>query len=557
VSPQRNRAVAAAVVAVVAALAFAPALRGGFLLDDTYLILGDDAVHSFAHAGRWLTGDFFAALDIAHLHYWRPLVTATYAVDWQLGGGAPLAFHLTNLLLAGLAAALACATLRRWTGCLIPAALATLVWALHPTRAENVAWISGRTDLLCLIFILVACAGLARRSLALQIAGTLGAYLSKETAIVLPLFAAIEAWVADGRPAIDRAVLRRLARAAAPQTAIAVAYLVAHAILLPLRGPSTIGLADHALIVLETFGRFVALTFAPHALSIRHGIEPGHSLAYVLAGAGALAALTALAVLARRRFPAATAGLALYVLAFAPTSNLALTQQQTLIADRFLYIPTFGLALVLASALAAVRRRDAYLVTTALAVALAALSLSRAADFGDPRQFWEREARLHPADPNALTFVLEAEITEHTLARLDEAARTAPDRATFAATAAEIIASTVPDREAPTLRDIDAFCAAVLAGRRAELAAWGVTVEPVDATAVRARLAAVRAEVARRIAHPRTGGDARAQLAAGNFEAAIRMLARTVPAGDIRPTIERWAAALDWLPTSAGGPSSP
>ena len=49
-SRRRNRVIAAAVVAALAALAFVPALRGGFLLDDTYLITGDDAVHSFAHA---------------------------------------------------------------------------------------------------------------------------------------------------------------------------------------------------------------------------------------------------------------------------------------------------------------------------------------------------------------------------------------------------------------------------------------------------------------------------------------------------------------------------
>jgi hypothetical protein len=545
---RRRRGLAAIVVAAFAALVFVPALRGGFLLDDTYLIVGDDAVHSFAHAGRWLTGDFFAALDVANrIHYWRPLVTASYAVDWQLGGGAPLVFHLTNLVLEAIAAALAFATLRRWSGCLVPAALATLVWALHPTKAENVAWISGRTDIVCLIFILVACAGIARRSLALQIAGTLGAYLAKETAVVLPLFAAVEAWVAADRPAFERPLLRRLARGAAPQAAVAVAYLVGHAILLPLRGPSDVGLADHALIVLETFGRFVALTFAPHALSIRHGIEPGHALPYVALGAVAIAALGATAIATRRRFPAATAGIALYVLAFAPTSNLALTQQQTLIADRFLYIPTLGLALVFASVLAAARRREAYLVTAAVALALATLSLSRAADFGDPRQFWEREARLHPADPNALTFVLEAEITEHTLARLDEAARAAPSRAAFAATAAEIVAGTVPDREVPALRDIDAFCAAVLAGQRAELAAWGITVEPVDAAPVRARLEAVQRSLEQRLASPRRASDPRGYLAHGDFEAAITSLARTMPAREIRPTLEQWAAELGWL----------
>ena len=66
----------------------------------------------------------------------------------------------------------------------------------------------------------------ARWGLALELVGTIGAYLAKEQALILPAFAAVEAWVALGRPALDRAAVKRCIVVALPQAAVAIAYLV-------------------------------------------------------------------------------------------------------------------------------------------------------------------------------------------------------------------------------------------------------------------------------------------------------------------------------------------
>src|SRR6185436_6581678 len=120
--------------------------------------------------------------------------------------GTPAWFHIMNLVWHGVVGGLAFLVLRRWLGAHWPALVGALLFVVHPTKAESVAWISGRTDVICMIAVLLASQGIARRlrgergGLLLEFAGTLLAYTTKEQAIVLPAFAAIEAWVASGRP---------------------------------------------------------------------------------------------------------------------------------------------------------------------------------------------------------------------------------------------------------------------------------------------------------------------------------------------------------------------
>lgn len=447
-------------LAVLAALVFAPAITGSWIFDDHALIEQNARVHTLGAAGSWFGSDFWSGVSVANrLQYWRPLISATYAIDWQLSGGSPAWFHLTNLVVHALVAVLAFVTLRRWTASSWAAFAAAAVWAVHPTKAENVAWISGRTDVVCAAFVLVALLGIARRlrgawrtGLVLEIAGTAGAYMAKELAIVLPVLAAVEAWAAAGRPAIDRALIRPVARAAAPQAVVAAVYLVAHSVWLPIAAPAPLGLVDHARTVLETYGRFIALTFAPHALSVQQALVRTHDGAFVFSGAyvalGALAALVTLAaiVVARRRFPAACVGVAVFALTLVPTLNIARTNQHTLVAERFLYIPTLGLALVLAAALAR-RRRYVAIVTGAVIAALAMLALSRAADFGNETAFWDRELALHPDSPAGLEFVLTTEVQQHALAQISDATERDHDQGAFAADVVEIFARSSSDHD--------------------------------------------------------------------------------------------------------------
>src|SRR5262249_26994250 len=161
--------------------------------------------HSFAWVGRWLHTDFWnVGEDVRRfgspMVYWRPGITATYAVDWSLSNGSPVFFHVMNLLYQAAVCALAFAVLRRGIRKSIPAFVAALLFAIHPTKAESVAWIAGRTDVICMLAVLIAAQGIAwrlagrRLGLALEIGGTAIAYLTKEQAIVLPAFALVEAW---------------------------------------------------------------------------------------------------------------------------------------------------------------------------------------------------------------------------------------------------------------------------------------------------------------------------------------------------------------------------
>jgi hypothetical protein len=71
-----------------------------------------------------------------------------------LWGGAPLGYHLTNILLHAFAAVLLALLLRRLA---VPGAVLTsFVFALHPVHVESVAWISEQKNTLSTICYLGA-----------------------------------------------------------------------------------------------------------------------------------------------------------------------------------------------------------------------------------------------------------------------------------------------------------------------------------------------------------------------------------------------------------------
>ena len=82
-------AVIAALVALTAAAVFAPAITGPWIYDDHPLIADNPYVHSFASWPRWFVTDFWnTGDDVLHfgrrMIYWRPAISASYALDWQV-----------------------------------------------------------------------------------------------------------------------------------------------------------------------------------------------------------------------------------------------------------------------------------------------------------------------------------------------------------------------------------------------------------------------------------------------------------------------------------------
>ncbi len=421
----------AGIVFTVAVAVFAPALDGPWLFDDHPLIVENPFVHDLSHWTRWFTHSFWStswadAPAVDTRNFWRPLVLASYALDWALGSGSPVVFHATNLLCHGTASALAFLALRRWIGATWPALFAALLWAIHPTKSESVAWIAGRPDLLLGLGVLLALAGVSARlerrpwGWSLELFGALVAYGSKEHAVVLPLLAAIEVCAHAGWPAPRRLPRRELMTHVGPQLLLALAYVAWRQWWLPMRsgGGDWPGLWGRLGIVLETYGRYGVMAVWPQDLSfgsslIRYAggarvVDAG----FAMMGALWLTACAAGALRWRHRTEWIVGALALPLL-LVPVSNAVAVVNIVVASPRLVCLPLLGLALLVGLVLDAVgtaRRRIGLSVAALIVALLSARSVIRALDFTDARRFWTYEIECNPRYLPALEFFVVEEL---------------------------------------------------------------------------------------------------------------------------------------------------
>jgi hypothetical protein len=153
----------AVALAAAALLSAAPGLGNGFVYDDVPIIVENPIVHELSLAPRvWTSGYWPSGL------LYRPLAIQLFALEWAVGGGSPVVFHIVNTLL-GLATAflfwrLARRLLPPW-----PAWVGALLFAVHPVHVEVVGNAVGQTELLATAFALLV----VERYLAWRSAGIL------------------------------------------------------------------------------------------------------------------------------------------------------------------------------------------------------------------------------------------------------------------------------------------------------------------------------------------------------------------------------------------------
>lgn len=93
---------------------------------------------------------------------WHPLTWLSHLLDCQAFGMRPRGHHLTSVLLHAVNAVLLFVVLRIMTATTGPPMLAAGLWALHPLRVESVAWVAERKDVLSACLGLLALWAYAR-----------------------------------------------------------------------------------------------------------------------------------------------------------------------------------------------------------------------------------------------------------------------------------------------------------------------------------------------------------------------------------------------------------
>jgi hypothetical protein len=176
------------VLAAVTAAAFWPNLDSPFVYDD-YTHLAQTS-----HVTWRILIDAFQPVPGGHGLFFRPVGFISYWLDLQWAGGHAIRWHLWNLAAHAANACLVYLLVKRLEMRRPAACVAALLFALHGSRAETVAWADARFDLLAAFFAL--CAMLAtleycrtgRRLLfvPLAVCAALAVY-AKESAFCLPL----------------------------------------------------------------------------------------------------------------------------------------------------------------------------------------------------------------------------------------------------------------------------------------------------------------------------------------------------------------------------------
>ena len=406
----------AGAVALLAVAVYAGTLGHEFVFDDTPEVVDNEGIRSLRNVPSFFAQPAWKGSGEDNPIY-RPLTTATYALNHALSGLSPWSYHLGNVLLHALAAVLVLA-LALELGLPSGAGLAAAaLFAVHPVHVEAVANVAGRKDLLATVFTLAAVLAHARalrRGGAALVAAplaVLAAMLSKESGLACLAVIAVRDLVAGGDSRRRRG---RVLGLYAAYGVVLAGYLAARwgavgslgvpAINFEENPIARVPAAVRVMTAVAVIGRGLALMVAPVSLSpdyshaaidaVTRPADPG----FLLSLAVLVAAVTA-AVAGRRRAPALAFAVLWYLATLFPASNLAVPIG-TIFGERLLYTPSVGFCLGIAVAigwLSGTRARaTARWITVAAVVLLAWRTAAYAAVWKDELSLFAWGARVQP-----------------------------------------------------------------------------------------------------------------------------------------------------------------
>ncbi len=373
-------ALLAFVIAVLAA--YAPALGGQFLWDDSFLVKGNLLIRS----PLFCLEAFRHTLFNDESNFYRPAQTLTYILDYWCWDLEPYGYHLTNTLIHAGNALLLFLLLRRALAAVVPSPAVpvearrrltdrmafglALLWALHPVHSAAVAYISGRADSLAMGFCLAAWLACERALDSTRTAPRLGwasgafaclllGLCSKEIAFVwLVLFGFwLFALRPDPVPDAPRSGRRaRLAVAGGGLVALGCYLCLRHLPPPPPPVPPFPVLPPKWLLMLRALGDYAGLLLFPHRLHMERQVfaapglgspeSPAFYLTLAVGGALLLVAFAAGVCLPGRGRLLRRCGAGWFLIGFLPVSNLFALNAS--VAEHWLYLPSIGFLLFLA-----------------------------------------------------------------------------------------------------------------------------------------------------------------------------------------------------------------
>ena len=322
------------------ALAFAlhaNSLNGSFLFDDKPLVLHNPLIRSVSNIPRLFVSNYWAQTPYEkEVLLYRPITMTSFALDHWVWKDNPFGYHLTNVVVHALVTVLVWWMVWEALASFWLATLSSALFAVHAVHTEAVNMIVGRTELLAAAGVLGA--------------GWLWLRGKDRLTVLLGLYVV---W--------KRQPWRRLVFPALAVLCYAgVRSLVLGGIVSSGQSGilSRLDFSTRLWTMVKAFGYYVGLLVAPVRLSPDY---PDFILATtlwdpsVLAALGGIGVIVLVSLVNRQRQPGLVMGVGWTAITLLPVSNII--PIGAIIGERFLYLPSVGWCLALASFPLAVRAR--------------------------------------------------------------------------------------------------------------------------------------------------------------------------------------------------------
>ena len=396
---QRRSAV---VLVAACALCYSTAIGGAFHYDDFHSIVENRAIRDPGNIPRFFVDPTLFSADAGKAMY-RPVLLATYALNYAAAGYDAASWEVTNLALHTIAVLLLWALARRLLGDGWGALMTGLLFAVHPLTSEPVNYVISRSELLAAALYLAAFLTYVRARggeshARLSLACFCLALLSKSTAITLPL--ALLAYELTAGPArIGWAGTWQKVRSLGAYWTVAVGYvgvIAANGFLGSSLADPVRSTATQLATQLKAPAYYLKLLFVPWGQSVEHQFSVSASLldGPVLVGGALCLSLLAVALLALRwqRRPLPGYAVLWSALSLLPTSLMPLN---VLVNERRVYLVVAALGLGLGALL---RCRERWMVGACLPL-LAVLTWSRNPVWATELSLWQDAALKAPDMP--------------------------------------------------------------------------------------------------------------------------------------------------------------
>ena len=355
------------VLAVIAFAVYANSLSNDFVFDDESVVLSDPTITSLSNIPKYFTGEegFHKVIG----RYYRPVVSASYAIDCSIYGLKPFGFHLTNVIIHIINSLLFFYLLTlifsgveskfKDYALLIGGA----IFAVHPIHTEAVAWVSGRTDSLCFTFFIAAFINYLRYSEAkknlylwMTLVFYLLALLTKEMAITFPVIIILYDYIVKKKT--NREGILENAKAYCFAAGLSLLFMLWRWYVLkdiPMRDTYMYFYGKNIYTViftmLQTLPYYFRLALAPYGMLYHYSnYLPYQSSLFNLSVIFSLVFFIVIIISAFyliRRLPEASYAIFFFFITLSPVLNIVPTMN--FMADRFLYIPSAMLSIILIS----------------------------------------------------------------------------------------------------------------------------------------------------------------------------------------------------------------